>query len=85
MARYKIVYDRHTCIGALQCTSRSEQHFGPSTDGKVTLLNGVETARDHWEVEIEEEQRELAVAAARVCPVRAIVILDAETEDVIAP
>ena len=85
MATYKIVYDRHTCIGALQCISQNEQHFSYADDGKVTLLKGVETARDRWEVEIEEGQREMAVTAAQVCPVMAIEVRHIESDDVIAP
>ena len=82
MARYKIIFDREECIGALACAVVNRAFWLESEDGKVDLKNGVrneETSK--WELVIEEEHLKVNKNSAQVCPVEAITIEPLEDED----
>ncbi|KKQ17610.1 MAG: hypothetical protein US31_C0017G0004 [Berkelbacteria bacterium GW2011_GWA1_36_9] len=73
MARYKIIYDREACIGALGCIGVSEELWEIKEDGKVDLRGAVfneETGK--WELVIDDG--DLAFASEDSCPVQAIKI-----------
>ena len=76
MTKYKIIFDRETCIGVLACTSVNPKFWIPAKDGKVDLEKAKyneETKK--WELIIEtEEDLKMNKAAEDVCPVLAIKI-----------
>ena len=79
MTKYKIVFDRELCIGALACTAVAENFWPTSEDGKVDLTGATyneETKK--WELIIEEKDLKINEDAVEVCPVDAIVITKIE-------
>ena len=73
MARYKIIYDREACIGALGCIGVSEELWEIKEDGKVDLRGAVfNEETEKWELVIDDG--DLAVASEDSCPVQAIKI-----------
>ena len=79
MVKYKIEFDRETCIGALACTAVAEKFWQKSKDGKVDLAGATfneETKK--WELIIDEEDFEVNKEAEEVCPVAAIKVIKIE-------
>ncbi len=73
MAKYKLVFDRETCIGALACLAVDQKHWEEARDGKVNLKGAtLNPETGNYELVIDEEDLELAEQAATVCPVNAI-------------
>lgn len=76
MTKYKIIFDRETCIGVLACAAASPNFWIPAKDGKVDLDKATyneETKK--WELIIEsEEDLRMNKLAEDVCPVFAIKI-----------
>ena len=60
----KIIIDRNLCIGATSCAAIASKAF--KMDGEKAVL------QDSW----TEEEREILIAAAKSCPVDAIILLD---------
>ncbi len=74
MAKYKVIFDRETCIGAIACYSVNPKFWDLSKDGKVDLKNAKKNKSGKYELIIEEEDFQINKDAADVCPVLAIVI-----------
>lgn len=72
MAKFKIVYDRDTCIGAAACAAVDPERFEMNTDGKADLLKGKEDKPGLWTLEVDDIDE--AEEAANACPVDAIKI-----------
>ncbi|MBS3143340.1 ferredoxin [Candidatus Woesearchaeota archaeon] len=73
MAKYKIIYDREACIGALGCIGVSEDLWILREDGKVDLKGAIFNKKTQkWELIIYDE--DIAFASEDSCPVQAIKI-----------
>lgn len=80
MAKYKIIFDRETCIGALSCNVVAPEFWKLAHDGKVDLEGAIfnkETGK--YELIIDEKYLVENKEAARVCPVLVIEIYNLET------
>lgn len=66
MARYKIIYDRNSCIGAAACIAVAPKTWKMGKDGKA----------DQLLKEIDEKDLRQNLDAARSCPVNSIKITD---------
>ena len=75
MAKYKIIFDREACIGALSCNAVASEFWKLADDGKVDLENATfnEKTGKH-ELIIDEKHLTVNKDAESVCPVYAIVI-----------
>lgn len=85
MGRYKIVYDRTGCIGAATCEALDPDDFEMVEDGLADLKGGEEVQDGIWEKEIDADQKQDALEAARGCPVNVIKIVDTETGEQLHP
>jgi ferredoxin len=75
MAKYKVIFDRELCIGALACNSVAPEYWKIADDGKVDLVGGKyneETGK--WELIIDEKDLNINTDAEKSCPVEAIII-----------
>ncbi len=84
MARYKIVLDRATCIGAFSCVAvggGGDIWKMNEPEGKVDLrLEGATQTPTLHEIIIEDEETlKKAVASGEVCPVLAIKVIHMDT------
>ena len=73
MAKYRITYDRNTCIASFACSGHDSKHFRPADD-KTELITGKEKANGVFvlETELDQAAYEKALAAMQGCPVNAI-------------
>lgn len=69
MAKYKIEFEREKCIGARSCNEECPDNWEMKEDGKSDCKNK----------EIEEDQLECNMEAAKECPVNAIHIINNKT------
>lgn len=76
--KFKIIFDREVCIGALACNAVAPDVYTLADDGKVDLKGGTRRDDGKWELVIDEEQVELNKEAADSCPVYAIKIEELE-------
>jgi len=76
--KFKIIFDRETCIGALACNAVSPEFWTLSDDGKVDLKGAKKRDDGKWELVVEEKDLAMNKEAAESCPVYAIVIEDVE-------
>jgi len=75
MVKYKVIFDRELCIGALACLAVNDKFWKESSDGKVDLKDATlnkETGK--WELIVDEKDLKINQEAADVCPVIAIVV-----------
>jgi len=74
--KYKIQYNKETCIGAATCISVAPKLWELEKNGKAKLLNSTYNKKTKlYELTIEtEEEIEAAIDSAQVCPVNAIKI-----------
>lgn len=82
MAKYKIIFDREVCIGALACNAVAEHLWPRSEDGKVDLAGSAfneETKK--WELVVDEKECQISKDSADVCPVEAIKVVKIEDEN----
>jgi ferredoxin len=75
MKKYKIIFDREVCIGALACSAVSPDLWEIAKDGKVDLKGAKKNSEGKWELVIEEKDLQREKDAAHVCPVEAIKII----------
>ena len=76
MPKYKIIFDREVCIGALACTAVAEHFWPRSEDGKVDLTGATYNEQTKkWELIIDEKDFQINRDAADSCPVEAIKII----------
>jgi len=72
MAKYKITFDKETCIGVLACVAAAEKFWLPK-DGKVDLAGATYNEKTKkYELIIDEKDYVANQEAAEVCPVVAI-------------
>ena len=77
MAKFKVIFDREACIGALACAAVADKLYLQSDDGKVDLAGATfneETKK--FELVIEANILEVNKEAADACPVHAIEIIE---------
>ncbi len=74
MAKYRIVFDRDTCIGVLSCLAVDEKHWEAAEGEPKVDLKGADydEESERWTLIIDEEGYQAAKDAAEVCPVNAI-------------
>lgn len=68
MAKYRIEFERGKCIGARSCNEECPGNWDMKDDGKS----------DCRKKEIEEDELECNMEAAKSCPVNAIHIINTE-------
>ena len=81
MKKYRVVYDRKDCIGAVACTAVSKMWvIKEGGDSKADMI-GSESKQNNEVQEkiIYETELQDMMEAARVCPVNVIHIYDLET------
>ncbi len=75
--RYKIIFKRDVCIGALPCAAAAPDFWIKADDGKVDLKDAKKIDENTFELEVSELGRNHDAAVS--CPVNAIKIIDLET------
>lgn len=78
MGKFKVIYDKNSCIGAGACVVLSPDIFQPSDDGKVNLLGARDLGNEKFE--LITNSKESILEAAESCPVQAIKVIDLDTE-----
>ena len=81
MARYKIEYNRESCIGAGVCAAVAPNFWKMVVDGKADLVQGIKNPNTGlWELFLEtEEDFKINKEAADACPVTVIHITNLDT------
>jgi len=75
MAKYKVTFDRNTCIGAFACVAADPDHWTYADDGKVDLKQAEKADENVFTLIVEDPKEiEALKAAAEACPVYAIKI-----------
>ena len=73
MPKYKLTFDKETCIGTFACNSVAEKFFSIGNDGKARLNNSdFNKATGKYELIIDEKDLSMAKEAESLCPVFAI-------------
>jgi ferredoxin len=72
--KFRIVYDKDICIGALACNAVAPAVWTAANDGKVDLKGATKRPDGKWELLVEEKDFKLNKEAADSCPVYAITI-----------
>ena len=70
--KYKITFDRNTCIGAFACVAADPDHWLYADDGKVDFKGAKDEGNGVFSLVVEEKDVEALKAAAEACPVYAI-------------
>ena len=74
MAKYKIIFDKDTCIGAYACMAIAPDTWHEGDDGKAVLVKEF----------FDEAELKKQLEAARACPVNAIKIMNEDTGEEVA-
>ena len=74
MVKYRVIFDREACIGALACSALRPELWKKSEDGKVDLINAKKREDGKFELIIDESQLNAHKEAEHSCPVFAIKI-----------
>ncbi len=82
--RYKIIYEREGCIGAAACAAVHPDLWtmDEAEDGKADIKKERKPKKldnSDQEIEITEEEYQIALESAQSCPVNVIHIIDLET------
>jgi len=73
MPKYKIIFDRETCIGSLACVLAEPGYWIKDEEGKVKLRGATFNEDDQqWELIIRDDDLKKNQEAADMCPVAAI-------------
>jgi len=72
MAKYKVVFDRNKCTGALNCVGAAPDFWKRADDGKVDLAGAGQVKSGTFELVIDEKDLKKNQLAAKVCPAKAI-------------
>ena len=74
--KYKIVFKKDLCIGALTCSAIDPDFWIPADDGKVTIKGGTKVLDENGEVKAEfiilDDLPSDRMDGAMACPVLAI-------------
>ncbi len=82
VAKYKVVFVKVECIGALACVAVHSQRWIPTNDGKVDLA-GAKNENGEIVLWIDEKELPKMKEAAEVCPVNVIHIFDEKGNKII--
>ncbi len=74
MAKYRVIFDRETCIGALTCFEIRPELWKKTEDGKVDLVGARKRDDGKFELIIDESQLPAHKESEHSCPVFAIKI-----------
>ncbi len=77
MVKYKIIFDREACIGALSCNVVAPEFWKIAQDGKVDLKGAnynKETGK--FELIVDEKHINPNKEAAKVCPVLNVILIE---------
>ncbi|MBS3145911.1 ferredoxin [Candidatus Woesearchaeota archaeon] len=75
MAKYKIIFDKEKCIGAMNCVAVNDKFWIHDGESKVNLVNSkLNESSKKFELIIGDKDLELNKQAADECPVDAIEI-----------
>lgn len=76
--KYKIVFKRDLCIGALSCSAIDPELWEETPDGKVSIIGGTKVYDESGEIKEEwimlDELKDERMDGAMSCPVLAIEI-----------
>jgi len=73
--KYKIVYDRKNCIGSFSCVVVGSKFWEVNEDNKADLKGGVlNPDTGFYERVVEQDDYDIALESAEVCPVTVISI-----------
>ncbi len=76
MTKYKVIFDRVSCIGALACFGVNPKRFTLAEDAKVDLVGGkFNDNTQKWELEFTEEEYEAFKMSEDVCPVKDTIVV----------
>ena len=84
MPKYKITYERASCIGASACAAVAPEFWtmDEATDAKADIIktkNPTKHANGDEEIIIEEKDLQVNLDAAKACPVNVIHIINVDT------
>ncbi len=84
MPKIRIEFDKTTCIGNKACLAMDFKRWKDIGD-KVDLIGGKEVAKDIFELEgnYSEDEMEVILEGAKVCPVNAIGVVNVNTGEVL--
>ena len=74
MGKYKIIFNKDKCTGALSCVGVNPKIWKPSSDGKVDLVGAKDQKNGTFELLIDEKDYPKNKNAVKVCPAGAIKI-----------
>ena len=73
--KYKIIYDRKNCIGSFSCVVVGSKFWEVNEDNKADLKEGIlNQETGFYERMIEQDDYNVALESAEVCPVTVISI-----------
>ncbi len=76
MAKYKVIFDRELCIGALACFGVNPKRFALAKDGKVDLVGGtLNKTSKKWELVFSQEEFDAFNLSEKVCPVAETIVV----------
>ena len=79
MAKYKVIFDKETCIAAASCSAVYPEVYLRGKDSKALLKNSKYNEKDKvWELIIDEKEFIKHKEAEEVCPVNAIKVIKIE-------
>lgn len=76
--KYRVIFDRNTCIGALACNAVAPELWKQAEDGKVDLVGAKKREDGKFELLVDEKDFTLNKEAAESCPVYAITVEEVE-------
>ncbi|MEK6863133.1 MAG: ferredoxin [Nanoarchaeota archaeon] len=79
MAKYKVIHFKKDCISCGACAAVNPEFWKMDEQGLAHLKDSVEVD-DHYELEIDEKDKDSNQEAADVCPVNIIHVKKKEDE-----
>ena len=77
MTKYKVIFDRNSCIGALSCFGVNPKRFKLAEDAKVDLVGGTFNEKNKkWELVFDEAEYEAFKMSEDVCPVKNTIVVE---------
>ena len=76
MVKYKVIFDRNLCIGALSCFGVNPKRFQLASDAKVDLVGATfNQTTQKWELIFDEAEYEAFKMSEDVCPVKDTIVV----------
>ena len=87
MKKLRVKIDRNLCIGAASCVALEPKVFGLDQEAKAVVLDPVDPDKQYNEFvyEVDDEQAESILTAAKSCPTNAIIVEDGDSGKQIYP